>query len=383
MIMKKKLSKINFLLFFIIIFVLNPQYRLDAAEKIVAGEYQKYHSKILDEDFIYFVSLPSSYMQSHKRYPVLYVLNAQKKTTLASAWATINSLSFELIPELILIGLCNTGKASEYFPIKPDGSPGNADRLLRFLIDEFVSFVDESYRTVNYRILMGQSNTGFFDIYALCAQPNAFQAYIASSPTLGWGLDYIKEIAQETFSGKDPLRSVLYMVYGENDYPDLVIDPLNNFKEFLSNKAPSGFEWHLDYLENDGHVPIPSLNNGLLFLFADYFLSEVQRLKGLEWVDNHYRELSKRYGFEITAPEEVLFFLCHNYKQQKEYSNAINLFTVLLDRYPSSLRGHYFLGEVYEEKGLVGRAIACFAAALEINPEFAAARMKLENLKKK
>ncbi len=370
--------------FAFVLFLFNFGFALYGGQEkeIILGKYLKFSSQSLREDFRYFVHLPPGYGSNKQTYPVIYVMNGQMTTTMANAVSTVDSLSFELIPEMILIGLCNTGRAANIFPVRPDGKPGEADSFLEFLTDEFVPFIDAQYRTADYQILMGQSNTGFFTVFALLTKPNAFHAYIAASPSLGWGLEFIKIKAEQTFSKYDRLQSFLYMTYGEKDYTDLVVEPILGFEEFLKNKAPSGLRWQIDYLEKDGHVPIPSLNNGLLALFHDYYLSDEQRKNGLVWVDKHYQKLSQRYGFQLSASEEVLFNMSYVLKQNKDYMGAISLFLELLERYPQSVKGYYFLGDTYREQGEIQKAINCYERALEINPDFSAAKKRMEGLKK-
>ena len=124
------------------------------------------------------------------------------------------------------------------------------------------------------------------------------------------------------------------------------------------------------------------LNNGLIALFPDFFVDDDMREKGLSAVDAHYNELSLRYGFPLRAPEEVLFNMSYDAKQKKNYDGAIAMFQILLQRYPVSTRGYFFLGETYREKGDLGKAEQFYLKALEIDPDFGAAKRRLELLQK-
>ena len=356
-------------------------------EDIILGTYKKFPSTVFGEDVTYFVKLPGNYEKVSKKYPVTYVLNAQMTSTIACASATIDRLSFELIPEMILVGISNTGRAGNYMPQRPDGKEGGADDFLRFLTEEFMPFIDKTLRTFDFRILMGQSNTGLFAVYAYLNAPDDIDGCIAASPSLGWCLDFMIGQARSSFKKTRPPSSFLYINYGEKDYKDLVIEPVSAFAEILRDEAPEEFQWTLDFLEKDGHVPITSLNNGLLTLFPDFFTDDELREKGLPVVDAHYNELSRRYGFSIPAPEEVLFNMSYTEKREKNYDKAIELFLILIKRYPASLRGHFFLAETYREKGDAAQAERYYLKALEIDPDFQAAKKRLdllrENKKKK
>ena len=53
----------------------------------------------------------------------------------------------------------------------------------------------------------------------------------------------------------------------------------------------------------------------------------------------------------------------------------------LWEEVQSSYRAYYFRGETYREKGEVEKAIESYSKALEINPDFSAAKKKLDELK--
>lgn len=355
------------------------------SDKVVAvGKHMSFASEILQEDFTYFEHLPAGYEKSGKKYPVAYVLNSQIVSTFAIAAATIDRLSFERIPEMILIGISNTGRARNYFPVRPNtNTPGEADVFLKFLKEELIPHVDKTYRTDTYRIIMGQSNTGLFVVYALLADPEVFNAYIAASPSLGWGLEFMQKKAESAFASLTMPPRFLYMNYGEFDYARLVNDALPDFVKTLEAKAPASLSWKAQYLENEGHVPVGTLNDALLTLFSDYRIPEEVKAQGLAAVDQYYAGLTKKFGFELTASEETLFNMAYRFKQSKQSSRAIRIFKVIQERYPNSWRGHFFLGETYQEVGNTAEAVKCFEKTLEVNPELEAAKRKLAELRRK
>jgi tetratricopeptide (TPR) repeat protein len=51
-------------------------------------------------------------------------------------------------------------------------------------------------------------------------------------------------------------------------------------------------------------------------------------------------------------------------------------------RFPFSMRGCFFLGETYREKGDIGKAEQFYLKVLEIDPDFEAAKKRLEILQK-
>lgn len=379
----KLIASILWVMTSLLLCAINAGFCQEKKTEMVLAKYEKMSSKILGEEFVYLVDLPSGYDKTKKKYPVLYVMNSHMISTFATASATLDRLSFEAIPPMILVGLCNDkGRARNYFPVRPNKESGGADTFLSFLTDELIPHIDRNYRTVQYRILAGQSNTGLFVLYALLTKPKAFDGYIAASPSLGWCLDFMINKARDAFSEKSFPRRFLYMNYGGRDYKDLVIEPTIEMKNLLNEISPDDFDWNFEIIENDIHVPITSLNNGLLALFPDYMASDDLKREGLAAVDQHYKNLAQRYGYLIEAPEEVLFNMSYSLKQEKKLRESINLFKVLLERFPSSARGAFFLAEAYREFGDVRSAKKMYKKALELNPEFNAAKRRLKELEK-
>jgi tetratricopeptide (TPR) repeat protein len=78
-------------------------------------------------------------------------------------------------------------------------------------------------------------------------------------------------------------------------------------------------------------------------------------------------------------PEMIVIY---TRRQQNHRDDAIDLFRILLERYPSSWRAHFFLGETYFEMGDTERAVECYEKALELRPELERAKQRLGALKR-
>ena len=359
----------------------------EKGDDVVIGKYRQFRSKILEEDVTFKEYLPGGYATSGGQYPVVYLMYAQWTPIFANVVSTLEHLSAERIPKMIIIGIHNSGRASDIFPILPrTDKPGGADTFLNFLTEELIPYIDRTYRTENYRILVGGSNAGLFTVYTLLTKPDAFHAYIASSPMLGWCPEFIRKKAEVLFHERDSLNKFLYIPYGGFDYKGYINDHIPGFKKILESQAPKDLIWRIDLIENEVHVPFASLNEGLLALFPDYMVTDEMKAQGLEVVDKHYRNLTKKHGFTINTKEEILFDMAYQRKQQKNYAESISIFKALTERYPASVRGFFFLGETYLEKQDDDSAKTCFKKVLEMDPDsrfHTRAKARLEKLKKK
>lgn len=72
--------------------------------------------------------------------------------------------------------------------------PGDAPALLEFITRRIRSSLGDEY-SVNWQrqILLGHSLGGFFVLYALVTQPDAFEAYVALSPSIWFNRPYLLE----------------------------------------------------------------------------------------------------------------------------------------------------------------------------------------------
>lgn len=158
-------------------------------------------SKVLAREFQISVSLPWTYDASRKRYPVLYMTDADSGFGLGHAAYAAAQLDAE-IPETILVGIgygvdftkggfstWSQRRAGELTPTAVKDRPGSGEGPLfaRFLREELIPFVDARYRTQpDDRTLVGGSLGGLFAVYTLLQHPGVFQQFVVRSPSLWW-----------------------------------------------------------------------------------------------------------------------------------------------------------------------------------------------------
>ena len=101
--------------------------------------------------------------------------------------------------------------------------------------------------------------------------------------------------------------------------------------------------------ENHGTAPYLSLFNGLRFIFADWQLPKDIFAKDLKVIDEHYKKISEKYGFEIKTPENTINLFGYNYLRSGKTEKAIEIFKENVKRYSKSANVYDSLGEAYEK----------------------------------
>jgi predicted alpha/beta superfamily hydrolase len=144
---------------------------------------------------------------------------------------------------------------------------GGAEAFLEFIVTELVPYIEQEYPVNGIRVLTGQSDSGYFVLYAMIERPYDFDAWIASSPMIDWNRDRILGGAGELFAARPDIEGALYINHGEDDY-DEVVDSCPDFEALLSERAPVGFRWRSDFVQGGEHVPVEGYREGIDFVLG-------------------------------------------------------------------------------------------------------------------
>jgi predicted alpha/beta superfamily hydrolase len=364
------------------LFIFISGFSVAAQESAVIGHYKKLFSTVLGGDVSFIEHLPEGYDKNKNTYPVIYMMNAQSVPNFANVSATLDYLSSERIPDMILIGICNEGVASNYWSCPDDsGSMIKADKYNQFLEKELIPHINQNYRTNTYRILLGQSNSGLFALNSLIHHPDLFSAYVVVSPMLGWCPGFQADEMSRFIETNSNIRKKLYINYGELDYIQ-VTDHIGDYVKVLEQKAPAGLQLRFDKIINDGHVPYISLHNALLFIFRECTLTPALQNSSVADIEAHYEKVSGEYGFRVNPKGDILMNVAWDLKEQKKFDRAIELFEYLVSIYPDNAMYLAIYGATLYKQGNLAGAREKANAALAIDPEQRQAKALMEKLNK-
>ncbi|GAB2769044.1 alpha/beta hydrolase [Salinimicrobium soli] len=219
------------------------------------------------------VYLPEGYNSSQKRYPVLYMHDAQNlfdaATSYVGEWKVDEYLDSLAIREVIVVGIehGNEKRIAELtpFPHEKYGG-GEADKYLDFLRNTLKPHIDVAYRTLSGKEntgIMGSSLGGLVSFYAILKYPETFGQAGVFSPSF-WFSRKIYDYAREAEIGPETRFYFLAGTKeGEETVPDLqemaellkekgvpetnlsvhVIEGGEHNEAFWSREFPAAFEW--------------------------------------------------------------------------------------------------------------------------------------------
>lgn len=363
------------------------------AEPIEIGHKISLRSASLGEDRSLLIYLPESYDTSSFRYPVLYLLDAE--------WEFVHSAGVVeflagagQIPEMILVGVANTERSRDLTPPSANEEEtafwpavGGADRFRSFLRDELIPFIDEEYRTVPYRVLRGQSFGGLLAIHDAMSGNHLFNAYLTSSPAVGWNFGVLIDRAPDFFSKGVP--QPIYVAAAGRDFPQ----NLANIKRFaeVMDKRGHDRQWQFDLFPTEGHASLVHLSTyrALKFLYDGWEVSpEVAAGARFEDYESHYAELSIRYGYAIEIPLLTVIRLGNQLLRDQRFADGIRVLEQNLTLYPEQPKSHWHVGDGYALSDQPEKALPHFKKALLLaestkDPDVEDYRQSLSELKTK
>jgi hypothetical protein len=283
------------------------------------------------------------------------------------------------MPPLIVVGIANTDRIRDLTPTHtsendPSGqaiSPtsGGGDRFFNFIQSELMPEIEKRYRTVPYKIFVGHSLGGLIAIHILTSRPEMFDAYIAVSPSLWWDRQHTLHQAQNFFAAHEELDKAFFFSLG-GEGPDMQ-DGFDQLDKSLTAKHPNGFRWKSARFPDETHVStvLRAHYAGLRTIFSDWQMPSDDKgtpIGGMSGIEQHYRDLSKRYRYTVSVPENVINLFGYQMLGDKKTDEAIAAFQRNVQLYPGSANVYDSLADGYESGGKFDLALQNCEKAVEL-----------------
>lgn len=231
-------------------------------------------------DYQVFVSLPASYETSpQRRYPVLYVTDADYAFPIIRQIARRVNLDGPVIEEFILVGLSysrgDSGTVSrnrDYTPTQ--NGPRSSSSMLHgggpayqtYLKTQALPFVESRFRAdPARRVLLGHSYGGLLGAQILFTDPGLFHAYVLGSPSFWYDKRHIMGMEADYARTHRDLPADVFMYIGGWEVPgpdrrntsgaDMVAD-VRTMERTLKSRAYPGLTVGSTVLEDEDHLTV-------------------------------------------------------------------------------------------------------------------------------
>ncbi len=196
-----------------------------AAENVTSFEIFAPELNIKKKIWVY---LPKNYSNSEKKYPVMYMHDAQNifdaKTSYVGEWEVDETLN-KMNAQLIVIGIehGNEKRIDELTPFKNEKyGGGNGTNYLEFIIKTLKPKVDSMYRTkskAKNTALFGSSLGGLISFYGVLKYPEVFGKAGVFSPSF-WFSDEIYSLMKNS----DTTKAKIFFLCGDKESDTMVAD---------------------------------------------------------------------------------------------------------------------------------------------------------------
>jgi predicted alpha/beta superfamily hydrolase len=343
-------------------------------DDIVIGKSVTFMSKVFNREMNVQIYLPDGYETSSSTYPVLYDTNSFFCFTYDCGTVELLTRSQDM-PGMIVVGVppFENGYVPTPYEDRAE-NPTTADLSLKFFKEEFIPFIEENYRTNDFRILYGHSVGGLFTMYALFNTPDLFTAYIAGSPWFQTNDKYWLKNIDKMATTRDFADKFLFMTVGKEE-SRLTIETFTELEKWMNSQSFAGLTWKSAWVEGDhGSMVGRNIYDGLAFIFSGWKIpNTVMRTADLDEIDGYVKKSAakwEKYGFEKSAiiPEPRLNALGYALVRMNELDKAIGIFEYTVKLNPKSFNAHDSLAEGYLIKGDKEKAIEFYKLAVELNP---------------
>lgn len=342
-------------IFLTTVFCLTVAANSDNGQPIVVGKTVQITSDILGEERTIWISQPVNAPNAGP-LPVLYLLDGPGHFTHTTGIVDFMA-GVGIAPRMLVVGIANTDRTRDLTPATSDTSgnfptAGGADKFMSFLTSELMPYVEQNYQTLPYKVLVGHSFGGLFAVNAFLHHPRSFDAFIAISPSMWWDNQRLAKEAPAKISAGTNLQRFLYITVG-NEGPRMQ-DPTEELVEALKTRANSNLVWHYKHMPDETHGTIPhrTTYDAMELLYQSWQLPQQIAQEGtLQEIDAHYAELSKRFGYQITTPENVVNDLGYRYIGDNDFEEAIRVLKRNVEAYPQSANVYDSLGDAYDAAG--------------------------------
>ncbi|MFZ5494810.1 MAG: alpha/beta hydrolase [Verrucomicrobiota bacterium] len=226
------------------------------------------------------VGLPGNYQRdTAKRYPVIYVTDGY--WDFEKLHAIRGALVFDkVVPEFIIVGLGYAGENLNYGALRSwelspvsfgnSADSGHAADFLKTIETEIIPFIDREYRTEpGQRILAGASLGGLFTLYSMYSKPDLFGGYIAVTPAVVVGNDWLLGYEEDFAKRGGRLKGRLFVSVGENEGAGFLAGIFRYNARVQSRRYPElAYQFRVVDGERHAGMQLESYTRGLRFIFA-------------------------------------------------------------------------------------------------------------------
>lgn len=333
-------------------------------------KYETIQSSKLGEERQIKIQLPRGYNSEDKGYPLFIVLDGDYMFEAVAGNVDYYSY-WEDMPAAIVVGINQMGtRYDDTMYSEQNSLPINTGAaFFEFIGMELIPYIEKTYRTGRFRVVVGHGETANFINYYLLKPSPLFQSYIVVSPELAPDmLSFLPEVLN-----KLETKTFYYLANTKNDIKSVVrmTEALNADISAIENEH---LVYDFDSFENPSHysVPthaIPKAIEGVFHVFQPISKKEYKdvvlelEISPVLYLQEKYQEIKDLFGIEKQVLINDFKAISAAIEKNETFEYYKELSKMAIKAYPDTLLGGYYLGRFYEETGEPKRAMRTYQSA--------------------
>lgn len=337
-----------------------------------------FKSEKLEEEREITISLPKSYAKETKRkYPLLVLLDGdylyspfQGSLTYSNYW--------DDMPEVIIVALTQNKNGERYDDCQWDEKSGlpieKGSNFFEFIGAELVPYIEKNYRIAPFKIIAGHDTTaGFLNLYLYKEVP-LFDAYISLSPDLPTEMETLLPGSMAHI--EKPI--FYYQATSDGDVKRLQTR-IKKLDEGLAAVENPLFNYKFDDFKGATHysLVLQGVPNALQQIFAVYQpISSIEYQEKLivmetgqvQYLIDKYETIEKTLNIKMPIRLSDFKAIESAILKVSDYNGLDELSIVAEKQYPKSMLHDYYMGLMYEKKGLYEKAKKNYLSAMQKEP---------------
>jgi len=306
------------------------------------------------------IQLPRNYAANKdKAYPVIIVLDGDYLFEPVSGIVDYYSYWDEM-PESIVVGLNQYGKKmDDFFLDEVSGLPTEfGETFMNFVTFELFTFIDNNYRTIPQRTIIGHGQSANYINFYLLQQKPFFRSYISLSPNLSTNMEnYLTErLTQETGLAEDVFYSLTTAEHDRKKNKTKIV-ALNKKLETVNDSL---FHYNYNYFKGKTHYELVNhaLPNAFEAIYKTFKPIDRKEYKekvltydegtAYDYLIKKYASIKRLYGIDkrirlndFNAAEAAL-------RKNEEWEAFKQLSKLAREQYPDAMLSYYYKGIFYE-----------------------------------
>ncbi len=334
-------------------------------------KYEEFPSVKLDQVRQIKIQLPRNYEKNiEKTYPLFIVLDGDYMFEAVAGNVDYYSY-WEDMPEAIVIGVNQADTRMDdslysdqnYLPVESGAN------FFEFIGLELIPYLNEAYRTANFRAIIGHGETANFLNYYLFKDEPLFHAYIAISPDLAPEME--TRITERLLQFES--QKFYYLATSTNDLRAVKkgVEVLNTNLASIENPK---LQYDFDNFEGPSHYSvvahaIPKALESIFYVFQPISKKEYKEniltYEGspVNYLTEKYAMINNLFGLDkkILINDFKAISSAIEKNEMPEYYQELG--KLARRDYPDTLLGNYYIARYYEEMGEPKKAYKTYKSA--------------------